>query len=158
MAKKKQPTQKLAAENRKARHEYYIEDTFEAGIMLTGSEVKSLRAGQANIAESYASSENEELWLINAYIPDYDKAAQFGHEERRPRKLLMHKREIVRLANAVNREGMTIVPLKMYFNDKGIAKLEIGLAKGKKLHDKRSTERDRDWGRDKQRLMKRSIE
>ena len=158
MATKKKPTLKLAAENRKARHEYYIEDTFEAGVMLTGSEVKSLRAGQANIAESYASAENDAIWLINAYIPEYDKADRFGHEERRPRKLLLHKREIVRLSNAVQREGMTIVPLKMYFNDKGRAKLEIGLAKGKKLHDKRSTERDRDWGRDKQRLLKRSIE
>ena len=158
MAKKKQPTLKLAAENRKARHEYYIEDTYEAGIMLTGSEVKSLRAGQATIGESYASAENEEIWLINAYIPEYDKADRFGHEERRPRKLLLHKREIVRLANAVAREGMTIVPLKMYFNDKGRAKLEIGVAKGKKLHDKRDTERERDWGRDKQRLLKRSFE
>ncbi|MCI4664531.1 MAG: SsrA-binding protein SmpB [Neomegalonema sp.] len=158
MAQKKKPTQKLAAENRKARHEYYIEDTFEAGVMLKGSEVKSLRAGQANIAESYASSENNELWLINAYIPEYDKAIRFGHEERRPRKLLLHRREIDRLANAVSREGMTVIPLKMYFTDKGRAKLELGLAKGKKLHDKRQTDRERDWNRDKQRLMKRSLE
>ncbi len=158
MAQKKKPTQKLAAENRRARREYFIEDTFEAGIMLTGSEVKSLRAGQANIAESYASTENNELWLINAYIPEYEKADRFGHEERRPRKLLLHRREIDRLAIAVNRQGMTVVPLKMYFNDKGIAKLEIGLAKGKKLHDKRETDRERDWNRDKQRLLKRSVE
>lgn len=158
MAQKKKPTQKLAAENRKARHEYFIEDTFEAGIMLTGSEVKSLRAGQANIGESYASTENNELWLINAYIPEYDKADRFGHEERRPRKLLLHRREIDRLAIAVERQGMTIVPLKVYFTDKGRAKLEIGIAKGKKLHDKRETEKDRDWNRDKQRLLKRSLE
>lgn len=157
MAKKKE-TLKLAAENRRARYEYHIEDTFEAGIMLQGSEVKSLRAGQGNIAESYASAEGNELWLVNAYIPEYEKAARFGHEERRPRKLLLHRREIDRLSNAVQRQGMTLIPLKMYFTPKGIAKLEIGLAKGKKLHDKRQTERERDWGRDKQRLLKRSVE
>lgn len=158
MAQKKKPAQKLAAENRRARREYFIEDTLEAGIMLKGSEVKSLRAGQANIAESYASSENNEIWLINAHIPEYEKADRFGHEERRPRKLLLHRREISRLAIAVDRQGMTLVPLKMYFTDKGRAKLEIGLAKGKKLHDKRDTERERDWNRDKQRLLKRSVE
>lgn len=150
----KQTTQRLAAENRKARHEYYIESDFEAGLMLQGSEVKSLRAGQANIAESYASPEKGELWLINAYIPEYDKAARFGHEERRPRKLLMKKNEIAKLSQAVDRQGMTIVPLKIYFNEKGVAKLQLGLAKGKKLHDKRESEKERDWNRDKQRLMK----
>lgn len=153
MAKQADPG-RPAAENRKARHEYFIEEVFQAGIMLQGTEVKSLRAGNANIAESYASAERGEMWLINAYIPEYDKARHFGHEERRPRKLLMKRREIDKLAAAVDRQGMTLVPLKVYFNDRGIAKLELGLAKGKKLHDKRETSKERDWNRDKQRLLK----
>ncbi len=157
MAQKKlKLDQKLAAENRKARHQYAIEDSLEAGIMLHGSEVKSLREGQANIAESYASVEGGELWLINSYIPEFSqaKAAAFGHEPRRRRKLLVHKRELAKLHQGVGREGMTLVPLKLYFNDKGIAKLEIGLAKGKKVADKRDTERQRDWAREKARLLK----
>lgn len=157
MAKLKDRT-RIAAENRKARHNYAIEDTVEAGIVLLGTEVKSLREGKANIGESYASAEDGELWLINSYIPEYDKARNFGHEERRRRKLLLKRREIDRLALATQREGMTIVPLKLFFNDKGVAKLELGLAKGKKLHDKRESEKDRDWNRDKQRLLKRSVE
>jgi len=157
MAKKeKGPVNRIAAENRKARHNYFIEDALEVGIMLEGSEVKSLREGKANIAESYASVEGAELWLINSYIPPFSqaKSAVFSHEERRRRKLLVHKRELARLHQAVGREGMTLVPLKLYFNDKGIAKLELGLAKGKKMADKRETEKQRDWNREKARLMK----
>ena len=157
MAKQHDPNSKLIAENRQARYHYASEDTLEAGVMLMGSEVKSLRTGQSNIAESYASIENGELWLINAYIAPYTQAGHFGHEERRHRKLLVSKRELSRLWNAVGREGMTIVPLKMYFNDKGRVKLLIGLAKGKKLADKRATEAKRDWDRQKQRLLKQSF-
>jgi SsrA-binding protein len=148
------PPRKIIAENRKARYEYEIIDVFEAGIMLGGSEVKSLRRGASNIAESYASEHHGELFIINAYIPGYAQANRFNHEERRPRKLLMHKREINKLIGAVRREGMTLVPLKLYFNDQGRAKLELALAKGKKLHDKRQAEKTRDWGRQKARLMR----
>ena len=145
----------IVADNRRARFDYAIEDVIEAGIMLTGTEVKSLRNGRAMIAESYASAEDGGLWLINAYIPELGHAGRFfQHEPRRKRKLLLHKREIVKLANAVNREGMTMVPLKMYFNARGIAKLEIAIAKGKKLHDKRETEKARDWNREKSRLLR----
>ncbi len=154
MAPKKKPDQKVAAENRKARHNYFIEDEMEVGIVLEGSEVKSLREGRGQIAESYASVEDGELWLINSYIPAYDKAKTFGHEERRRRKLLAKFREIARLWQAVGREGATLVPLKIYFNEKGIAKLSLGLAKGKKMADKRDTEKKRDWQRDKARLMR----
>jgi SsrA-binding protein len=154
MAKKSDPNSKLIAENRQARYHYAIQSDLEAGIMLTGSEVKSLRRGQANIAESYASVENGELWLINSYIAAYKEAGVFGHEERRRRKLLVSKRQLSDLWNAVRREGMTIVPLKMYFNDRGRVKLAIGVAKGKKLADKRETEAKRDWNRQKQRLLK----
>ena len=157
MAHKHDPNSKLIAENRQARYHYAIEDTLEAGIVLMGSEVKSLRTGQTNIAESYASIEEGELWLINAYIAPYLQAAHFGHEERRKRKLLVSKRELSRLWNAVGRDGMTIVPLKMYFNEKGRVKLLIGLAKGKKLADKRATEAKRDWDRQKQRLLKQGL-
>lgn len=122
--------------------------------MLTGTEVKSLRAGRANIAESYASPEGGELWLINAHIPEYKAGNRFNHEPRRPRKLLMRKREIGRLIGARQKEGMTLVPLKLYFNDRGIAKLLIGIARGKKQHDKRQAQKDRDWQRQKQRLMR----
>lgn len=148
------PPRKVIAENRKARFSYEILDTFEAGIALAGSEVKSLRRGASNIAESYASEHGGELFIINAYIPGYAQANRFNHEERRPRKLLMHKREIQKLIGAVRREGMTLVPLKLYFNDKGRAKLQLALARGKKLHDKRETEKARDWGRQKARLMR----
>lgn len=145
---------KVVAENRKARRNYEIEDTFEAGIALSGSEVKSLREGKANIAESYASDEDGELFLINAYIPEYAQASQFNHEPRRPRKLLLHRKEIHRLLVGIQREGMTIVPLRLYFNDRGLAKLELALARGRKLHDKRQVERKRDWERQKARLMR----
>ncbi len=145
---------RIVAENRKARHAYFIESDLEAGIMLQGSEVKSLRQGGANIAESYASVEQGELWLINAYVAPFKQAKTFGHEERRRRKLLVNARELARLHQAVSREGMTIVPLELYFNAKGVAKLKIGVAKGKKLADKRDTEKARDWRRDKARLLK----
>ena len=145
---------KVIAENRRARFDYFIDDTVEAGIMLTGTEVKSLRVGKANIAESYAAVEGDEIVLINADIPPYTQANRFNHEPRRPRKLLLHRKEINRLIGAVQREGRTIIPTKLYWNDKGIAKLEIGLAKGKKLHDKRETAAERDWQRDKARLLR----
>ena len=145
---------KIVAENRKARFNYEILDTYEAGIMLTGTEVKSLRDGKANIAESYASDEGNEIWLINSHLPEYLQANRFNHEPRRRRKLLLSKREISRLRVGINREGMTLVPLKIYFNEKGRAKLELALAKGKKLHDKRETVKERDWKRDQARLMR----
>lgn len=145
---------KVVAENRKARRNYEIEETFESGIVLSGTEVKSLRTGKANIAESYASDENGELFLLNAYIPEYAEASRFNHEPRRPRKLLLHRKEIHKLLVGIQREGMTIVPLRLYFNDRGIAKVEIGLARGRKLHDKREVERKRDWNRQKARLMR----
>ena len=152
--KKDKPVRKIAADNRRARFNYEIGQTVEAGIMLTGTEVKSLREGRSNIGDSYAGARGEELWLYNAYIPEYLQANRFQHETRRPRKLLLHKREIGRMIGAVEREGMTIVPLKIYFNDKGRAKIEVALAKGKKLHDKRETEKARDWQRDKSRIMR----
>ena len=151
--KKLQPI-KLIAENRRARSDYFLEDSLEAGIMLTGSEVKSLRQGRANIAESYASIENGVLTLINAYIPEYEGANRFNHEPRRHRKLLVHKRQLAKLFMGVSREGRTIVPVKLYFDGKGRAKLELAMAKGKKLHDKRATEAERDWKRDQGRLMR----
>ncbi|MEO0544798.1 MAG: SsrA-binding protein SmpB [Pseudomonadota bacterium] len=152
--KKADPNRKLVAENRKARFNYEILDVVEAGLMLHGTEVKSLRNGEANIAESYASYEDEEMWLINSYIPEYLEANRFNHQPRRRRKLLLNKREIVKLVNATDRDGMTIVPLKLYFNDRGRAKLELAVARGKKNYDKRETEKKRDWQRDKARLMR----
>lgn len=151
---KSDPNYKVIAENRRARFDYFIESDIEVGIVLTGSEVKALRTGQSNIAESYASVENGELWLINGYISAYKQAGVFGHEERRHRKLLVSAKELSRLWQAVGREGMTLVPLVMYFNHRGIVKLKLGVAKGKKNHDKRATEAQRDWGREKQRLLK----
>jgi SsrA-binding protein len=145
---------KLVAENRRARFDYLIENTMEAGIQLLGTEVKALRNGRANIAESYASPVRGELFLINANIPIYAPAAQFNHEPRRARKLLVKKRELNKLMGAVEREGRTIVPLKLYFNDRGVAKLEIALARGKKAHDKRAATKEREWQRDKARLMR----
>jgi SsrA-binding protein len=142
------------AENRRARYDYEILDTLEAGIMLTGTEVKSLRTGKAQITESYASPEKGELWLINANIPEYVQANRFNHAEKRPRKLLVSKKELAKLTEGVERAGNTIVPLKLYFNDRGFAKLLIGLAKGKKSFDKRETEKNRDWNREKARLLK----
>ena len=154
MAKKPEPGRKIVAENRKARYSYQIGETFEAGIQLAGTEVKSLRASKANIAESYVSPERGEIWLINANIPEYLQANRFNHEPTRPRKLLLHKRQVDKLFGAVQREGMTIVPLRLYFNDRGRAKVEIALAQGKKLHDKRETEKERDWQREKGRLLR----
>ena len=146
---------KLAADNRRARYDYALGETFEAGLMLAGTEVKSLRNGKATIGESYASVERSgEIFLINANIPEYLQGNRFNHEPKRPRKLLLNAREIARISQSVEREGMTIVRLKMYFNDQGRAKIEIALAKGKKLHDKRETERNRDWAREKSRLLK----
>ena len=145
---------KIAADNRKARHNYFIEETVEAGIMLTGTEIKSLRGGKATIGESYAQSKDGEIFLINAYIPEYTEGNRFNHEPRRIRKLLLHKRQIAKLSQAIEREGLTLIPLKIIFNAKGRAKVELGLAKGKKLHDKRDTEKARDWAREKGRLMR----
>jgi len=150
----KRESGKLVAENRKARFNYEIEDTIEAGIMLTGSEVKSLRSGKANIAEAYASNENGELYLINANIAEYPGAARFGHAPTRHRKLLLHKKEMARLLGVIQRQGMALVPLRLYFNARGIAKLLLGLGRGKKIHDKRETEKKRDWDRQKSRLMR----
>jgi len=154
MPKKKDDDRKIVADNRKARFSYSIESSLEAGIMLTGSEVKSLRTGKATIAESYAHAKDGEIFLVNAYIPEYTQANRFGHEPRRTRKLLVRKTQIAKLAAAIQREGMTLIPLKLYFTPKGIAKLELGIAKGKKTHDKRETEKQRDWQRDKARLMR----
>lgn len=154
MVQKSDPNSKLIAENRRARFDYAIESDLEAGIMLFGSEVKSLRQGGANIAESYANVEDGELWLINGYIAPFAQAKTWGHEERRKRKLLVSRRELARLWSATQREGMTLVPLRLYFNDRGIAKLKLGIAKGKKLADKRETSARRDWNRQKQRLLK----
>ena len=142
------------AENRRARFDYEILDTLEAGIVLTGTEVKSLRQGKAQITESYASPERGELWLINAHIPEYLQANRFNHEEKRPRKLLVNRKQLAKLSQDVERAGNTIVPLKLYFNEQGRAKLLIGVGKGKKSFDKRETERNRDWGREKSRLLK----
>ena len=153
MAAEPQP-QKLIAENRRARFDYFLEETVEAGLILTGTEVKSLRLGRANIAESYAASEGGGITLVNAYIPEYAPASRFNHEPRRVRKLLLHRKEIGRLAGAVQREGRTLIPLRLYWDAKGRAKLEIAVAKGKKAHDKRAAEAERDWQRDKARLMR----
>jgi SsrA-binding protein len=156
MAKQKQksdPNYKVIAENRRARYDYAIDDDIECGIVLSGSEVKSLRQTSSNIAESYAAVEEGELWLVNSYIAPYERA-MFPHKERRRRKLLVSKRELSRLWNETQRKGMTLVPMVLYFNHKGIAKIKLGIAKGKKNHDKRQTEAKRDWGRQKQRLLK----
>src|ERR1700726_4151873 len=154
MAVKTERAFKVVADNRKARFNYEIGDTFEAGIALTGTEVKSLRVGKAAIAEAYADARGGELWLLNANIPEYLQASRFNHAPKRPRKLLLHRRQIEKLAGGVERDGMTIVPLKMYFNDKGRAKVEVALARGKKLHDKRETEKKRSWEREKGRLLR----
>ena len=155
MAKPKDnPNYKVIAENRRARYDYAIDDDLECGVQLMGSEVKSLREGQANIAESYATVDAGELWLVNSYIAPYEPARTWGHEERRRRKLLVSKKELARLWADTQRKGMTLVPLVLYFNHRGIAKLKIGIAKGKKTQDKRATEAKRDWQRQKQRLLK----
>ena len=147
-------TDKLAAQNRRARHDYFIEDTVEAGVMLLGSEVKSLRAGRASIAESFAAQQGDGLYLVNAYIPEYEAANRFNHAPKRARKLLLHRRELGRLLGAVQRDGMTLVPLSIYFNARGIAKVQLGLAKGKRKGDKREAEKQRDWSRDRARLLR----
>lgn len=145
---------KTVAENRRARFDYFIEDTFEAGLMLTGTEVKSLRAGEATIAESYAEIRGGEVWLVNANVPEFSHGNRFNHEPKRPRKLLLHEREIAKMTGAVERKGMTLVPLSIYFNSKGRAKVELALAKGKQAQDKRQTIKERDWKRDKARLLR----
>jgi SsrA-binding protein len=152
--RKADPNSKVAVENRKARFNYEVLDTLETGLVLSGTEVKALRGGHANIQESYASFEGGEIWLINSYLPEYLQANRFNHEPRRRRKLLVSKREMARLSQSIEREGMTLVPLKIYFNDKGRAKLLLAIARGKKLHDKRETEKQRDWNREKGRLLK----
>ena len=154
MAEKQDRPIKIAAENRKARFNYAIEDTFEAGVALTGTEVKSIRTGKATIAESYADARDGEIWLVNATIPEYLQGNRFNHAPKRRRKLLLHRRQINKLIGAIEREGMTLIPLKLYFNERGRAKLELALAKGKKLHDKRETEKKRDWQREKGRLLR----
>jgi SsrA-binding protein len=145
---------KVVAENRRARYEYFLEDFFEAGIALTGTEVKSLRFGEGSIAESYAEVKDDQVFLVNANIPEFSHGNRHNHEPKRPRKLLLHEREINKMRVAVGREGMTLIPLSVYFNPRGRAKVELALAKGKKLHDKRETEKDRDWKREQGRIMR----
>ena len=145
---------KVIAENRRARYDYAIDDDLECGVLLEGSEVKSLRVNSSNIAESYAAVENGELWLVNCYIAPYDQAKTWGHEERRRRKLLVKRKELAHLWSETQRKGMTLVPLVMYFNHRGKVKMKIGIAKGKKNHDKRADSAKRDWGRQKQRLLR----
>ena len=152
---KEQPPARFAAQNRKARHDYLIEDTIEAGMMLTGSEVKSLRLGKASIAEAFAAEKDGEFFLYNSYFPEYEAAKHFSHTPRRARKLLLKKREINKLIGATQRSGITLVPLSIYFNDRGIAKVQLGLAKGKRKVDKRAAEKERDWKREQSRLMSR---
>ena len=154
MAPRAQTPNRVVADNRKARFNYEILDTLEAGIALTGTEVKSLRGGKATIGEAYAGPSGEELFLFNAYIPEYLQANRFNHETRRPRRLLLHKRQINKLIGATQREGFTVIPLKIYFNERGRAKVELGLGRGKKLHDKRETEKKRDWSRERGRLLR----
>jgi SsrA-binding protein len=144
----------VVAQNRKARHEYFIEDTLEAGIALTGTEVKALRGGRSNVQDAYASSDAGDMWLLNCYIPEYAHGNRNNHEPRRARRLLLNRREINKLSGATQRDGYTVVPLSIYFNGRGRAKVELGLAKGKKQYDKRATIKERDWNREKQRLLK----
>lgn len=153
MAKKPEPGQTIVAQNRKARHNYFIEETFEAGLALTGTEVKSLRGGRSTIAESYVTEEGGEAWLVNANIPEYASGNRFNHEPRRPRKLLLHRKQINKLIGAIQREGRTVVPLQVYFNPRGRAKIEIALVTGKQGHDKRQSIKDRDWQRQRARLL-----
>jgi SsrA-binding protein len=153
LAKKPDLGRTVVAQNRKARHNYFIEETMEAGLALTGTEVKSLRGGRSNIAESYVTENGGEAWLVNAHIPEYSAGNRFNHEPRRPRKLLLHRKEINRLIGAIQREGRTVVPLQVYFNPRGRAKIEIALVTGKQLHDKRQAIKDRDWQRQRARLL-----
>ena len=145
---------KIVAENRRARFEYFVEDVYEAGIALTGTEVKSLRFGEGSIAESYAEVRGGECWLVNSNVPEFSHGNRFNHEPRRPRKLLLHEREIARLQGAVERKGMTLVPLSIYFNGRGRAKVELALARGKNAADKRNTIKERDWKREQSRIMR----
>ena len=145
---------KIVAENRRARYEYFVEERFEAGIELKGTEVKSLRTGQGSIAESYAAVDGDEMWLINSHIPEYGSGSWMNHEPRRRRKLLLRSREIDKLQGAITRQGLTVVPLSIYFNSRGRAKIELALARGKKVHDKRETIKERDWKREQGRLMR----
>jgi SsrA-binding protein len=154
MTKDPKNARKVVADNRKARFHYEITDTYEAGIALTGTEVKSLRQGKATIGEAYAGPSGEDFFLFNAYIPEYLQANRFNHETRRPRRLLLHRRQIDKLIGATQREGFTVVPLRIYFNERGRAKVEIGLGRGKKLHDKRETEKERSWNRERGRLLR----
>jgi SsrA-binding protein len=154
MAKKQQHAHRVVAQNRKARHNYTIEESLEAGIMLAGTEVKSLREGKGNISEAYAGEMDGEIWLFNAYIPEYSAGSYNNHETRRPRKLLLHAREIAKLLGAIQEKGVTLVPLSLYFNERGIAKVDLGLARGKKHYDKREAEKKRDWQRQKERLIR----
>lgn len=155
MAKKKKGAPgNIAAQNRKARHDYSIEGNMETGLVLTGSEVKSLRQGHASLVDAWAGERDGELWMFNSYIPEYAAARNFGHEERRPRKLLVHARELDRLLMAIQREGATLVPLSIYFNERGLAKVDLGIATGKRQYDKRQTEKKRDWERQKARLLR----
>jgi SsrA-binding protein len=154
MAKDPKTANRVVADNRKARFNYEIVDTYEAGIALTGTEVKSLRTGKATIGEAYAGPSGEEFFLFNAYIPEYLQANRFNHETKRPRRLLLHRNQINKLLGATQREGFTVIPLKIYFNERGMAKVELGLGRGKKLHDKRETEKERSWNREKARLMR----
>ncbi len=151
---KGQGARRTIAQNRRAFHDYHIEDRLEAGLVLTGTEVKSLREGRANINEAYAGEMGGELWLFNAHIPEYGPANRFNHEPRRPRKLLLHRREIARLLGAIQRQGYTLVPLALYFAPNGKAKVELALARGKRLYDKRAAEREREWRREKERLLR----
>ncbi len=145
---------KIVAENRRARYDYFIDDVFEAGIVLTGTEVKSLRFGEGSIAESYAEVKDDQVWLINANVPEFSHGNRHNHEPKRPRKLLLRERQIAKMHGAVAREGMTLVPLSVYFNSQGRAKVELALAKGKKAHDKRETIKERDWKREQSRVMR----
>ncbi|KQP61354.1 SsrA-binding protein SmpB [Methylobacterium sp. Leaf108] len=154
MAPKPEPSRRIVADNRAARYHYEISDVMEAGIALTGTEVKSLRKGKATIGEAYAGPSGDDLMLFNAYIPEYLEANRFNHEPKRPRRLLLHRRQIDKLIGATQREGYTVVPLKIYFNDQGRAKIELGLGRGKKLHDKRETSKQRDWDRDRARILR----
>ena len=154
MAPKPEPSRRIVADNRAARYHYTIEDTLEAGIALTGTEVKSLRGGKATIGEAYAGPSGNDLMLFNAYIPEYLEANRFNHDTKRPRRLLLHRRQINKLIGATQRQGYTVVPLKIYFNDKGRAKVELGLGKGKQAHDKREAVKERDWKRDQARLLR----
>ena len=154
MAKAAAPRLRIATENRRARRDYFIDDTLDAGLVLHGTEVKALRQGRGSLADSYASEQRGELWLYNTYIPEYAAASHFSHETRRPRKLLLHRREIDRLISAVRQDGVTVVPLKIYFTERGIAKVQLGVARGKRKYDKRETIKAREWGRQKARLIR----